>query len=104
MALSQALNDKRAQDASAADRELALLILVMPDLFRLLTSGQRRVVIQRAQMEGASWREVAAALGMSRPQAWGLWKRGISRLPDTIPELEQARASAMNTQLWNLAG
>ena len=103
MALSQELNACRAKEASAADRELALLVLIMPQLFALLTERQRRVLIMRANMEGASWPEVAAALGMSRAAAWGLWKRGIAKLPDTVPELEQAREQAMNPRLWEVA-
>jgi DNA-directed RNA polymerase specialized sigma24 family protein len=99
MAFSQELNVRRAKEASAQDRELALLVLVMPQLFALLTERQRRVLIMRANMEGASWPEVAAALGMSRPQAWGLWKRAVAKLPDTTPELEQA----MNPRLWEVA-
>jgi hypothetical protein len=99
MALSQALNDRRARKASAADRELALLILVMPQLLAQTTPLQRQVIIKRADMQGASWPEVAAALGMSRAQAWGLFKRAVARLPDTTPEPDQV----MNPGLWEMA-
>jgi DNA-directed RNA polymerase specialized sigma24 family protein len=104
MTVPQKLNDDRARAASAQDRELALLVLVMPRLLALLTDQQQRVLFMRAQMEGASWPEVAAALGMSRPQAWGLWKRAIAKLPATTPELDQARQNAMNPLLWQQAG
>jgi hypothetical protein len=101
MALSQELNTERARKASAQDRELALLVLIIPRLFAALTDQQQRVLVKRAEMEGASWPQVAEALGMSRAAAWGLWKRGISRLPDTTPELEQVWGRAMDPRLWD---
>jgi DNA-directed RNA polymerase specialized sigma24 family protein len=103
MAFPERVTRQRAEAASAADAELALLIMAVPRLYASLTRRQARVVIQRADMRGASWAEVAAALGLSRTAARNRWRRVTRQLPGTIPELEQVRARAMDTRLWNQA-
>lgn len=65
------------------------------DLVAMLT-GRRWYVMRDARESGASWPEVATAVGMSRQGAYDWYRRKIREQEDHVPEYhdaERARAA-----------
>jgi WhiA C-terminal HTH domain len=82
MPYPDSMNEKRQQEASARDVAIAQQIIARPLLYQQLTIEQRRVLMKRVEMPGASWAEVGAAAGLSKSAAWSRWRRAIQVLPD----------------------
>lgn len=96
MPYPDALNNRRREEASARDVETAQKILALPVLYQQLTLGQRRVLMKRVEMPGASWTDIAAALNLSKSAAYARWHRAIEILPPDQPETN-------DPNLWNQA-
>lgn len=72
-------NAARQKAAGERDAATARTIMDDPEVWTALSQRARLVVMNRCIHPGRTWTELAAALGMTRDTAWGIWRTALAR-------------------------
>ena len=97
MTPGEPLNEQRQREASQRDVVIARQIIAVPAVYQQLTTEQRKVLVKRIEMAGASWAQIAAVLGLSKAAAWYRWRRALSTWERFEPEVSEP-------DLWRMGG